>query len=281
MPPIAASALLRPALAGELDGRVVKVVVPFGMHRMVYTVPTYCVQRVVRFGALRADAVPTQWIALQSKSNNGMPGPTFAPAPPDDTPLNLRGTGYTLLYKTAGAYFNSLGAEEELKHLPQRGGKKTAVVTSDDERADAAGLAPPPAEEEDDDAAASDASSDTSLDSDGQPKPKKPKRKKPAKPRGRRKVSVQKPAHMEYRKLVRSKQSLDVTPVYSADHLGEQFCMVLAQLLREFTRVGNFTPETCAFLHPQREWLEALAEQARVAGNDRLAHAAHRLLEPP
>jgi hypothetical protein len=232
----------------------------------------YCVKRAVAMSALRPDAKPTQWLVLLSKHGAG---PTFAPAS-STAPPDLRGTGYSLLYKTAGAYHNSMGAEDELKKLPSRGNKRTAVVTSDDERADEEGTAPPPAEDEGG-AAASDASSDTSYDSDDQPKPKKPKRKKPVNPRARRKKRVQKPAHVEYRSFIRSRQSLDNVPAFSADHLGSELCMVIAQLFREFTRVGAFTASTSAFLHPQAAWLEALEGQALASGNQWMAQAAQRL----
>ena len=269
MPPIDARSLLRPAPAGELDERPVKVVVPFGLHRLVYTVPMYCVKRVVHVDALRSDAHPTQWLVLQSQCGTDT-------IPASRSPPDLRGTGVSLLYKTAGAYHNSIDAENELKHLPSRGNKRTAVVTSDDERADQEGT-PPSAKEEEDGAAASDASSDTSYDSDDQPKPKKKKCKQPSKPRARRKKRVQKPAHVEYRSSIRNQQSIDNVPTFSADHLGSELCMVIAQLFREFTRVGTFNGLTSVFLHPHADWLEALEVQATASRNTWMAHAAHVL----
>jgi len=179
-------------------------------------------------------------------------------------------------FKTAGAYHNSIDAENELKHLPSRGNKRTAVVTSDDERADQEGT-PPSAKEEEDGAAASDASSDTSYDSDDQPKPKKKKCKQPSKPRARRKKRVQKPAHVEYRSSIRNQQSIDNVPTFYAEHLGSELCMVIAQLFREFTRVGTFSGLTSVFLHPHADWLEALEVQATASRNTWMAHAAHVL----
>ena len=269
MPPINTLSLLRPAPASELDERVVKVVVPFGLHRLVYTVPMYCVKRVVHVDALRSDAHPTQWLVLQSQCGTDT-------IPASRSPPDLRGTGVSLLYKTAGAYHNSIDAENELKHLPSRGNKRTAVVTSDDERADEEGTAPS-AKEEKDGAAASDASSDTSYDSDDQPKPKKKKCKQPSKPRARRKKRVQKPAHVEYRSSIRNQQSIDNVPTFYADHLGSELCMVIAQLFREFTRVGTFNGLTSVFLHPHADWLEALEVQATASRNTWMAHAAHVL----
>ena len=271
MPPIDARSLLRPAPAGELDERPVKVVVPFGLHRLVYRVPMYCVKRVVHVDALRSDAHPTQWMILQSKHG------TDTTLPASRSPPDLRGTGVSLLYKTAGAYHNSIDAENELKRLPSRGNKRTAVITSDDERADEEGTAQPSAKEEEDGAAASDFSSDTSYDSDDQPKPKKKKCKQPSKPRARRKKRVQKPAHVEYRSSIRNQQSIDNVPTFYADHLGSELCMVIAQLFREFTRVGTFNGLTSVFLHPHAEWLEALEVQATASRNTWMAQAAHVL----
>jgi hypothetical protein len=286
MPPVEARPLLMAVQPASAHERVVRVVVPYGLHRLVYSVEWRALARLVSVGALRVDPKPCRWVLLLVKGS-AMPGLVGVPFDPSAPYTDYRGTGYTVLYRTAGAYFNQMEAEEELKRLPARRGKKTAVVDSDDEREDAKPRPKPPRrprakkkqaveEPKQEEVPAvveveEVSSDDTEYDSEGYPKPKKPK-PKATRPRARKRV--QKPEHAEYRAGVRAEQAAEVVPTFAADHLGCEFCTVLAQLLGELKRAGALGPDSSVFFHPRRGWLEALAAQARAAGNPRIAVAA-------
>lgn len=290
MPAVEARPLLMAVQPTGAHDRVVKVVVPYGLHRLVYSVELGVLARLVSVGALQTNPAPCRWVLLLYKGN-AMPGLVGRPLDPSAPYSDYRGTGYTPIYTTAGAYFNQMEAEEELTLLPARRGKKTAVVNSDDEREDAKPRPKPPrrprakkkqaVEEKEEDEEEQDTpavveveevlSDDTEYDSEGYAKPKKPKRA-PTRPRARKRV--QRPEHVEYRASVRAEQAADVAPTFAADHLGDAFCMVLAQLLGEAKRAGALGADSSVFFHPQRGWLEALAAQARAAGSPRIAAAA-------
>lgn len=264
MPPVAVQCLLRELDTPSEARHEVDVLCAYGLHSLRYTVPVRELERIVPLNKLRAAAPPCQWGAYLSKATGVT---SFRPLL--DKAANAaaatscsRRVGELLLYPTVGRYYNALEAEQELLHLPKRGGKKTAVALE--------------AEKEVSDA---EVSADTEYDSAGQPLPvnqgrsRKRKRKQP-----RGKVRVPAPENIAYREDIAKEQANDSIDVYTVNHLGAELCTLLAQMLRTLHDEHQFTERGFAHMYTTRPWLRAVRAQAHAMGNPSIAAAASRLL---
>ena len=62
------------------------------------------------------------------------------------------------------------------------------------------------------------------------------------------------------------------------NHLGDELCAVLAQLLSRLQNQGTFSTSAVAHLYTTAPWLRAVRRQARAAGNEAIAAVASGLL---
>lgn len=262
MPPVNADQLLRPLPPPDLQPRQVHVVCNFGVHDFVYTMCIRELARLLNLKFIQQAPPPTHWAIFRTKC-----GPMLETIPMDEhySPSAFRGRGLICVYETAGRYHNGMDAEQELRGLPKRGGKKSAVVI----RADVE----PQEEDETMD------STDTEYDTDGEPKPKAPKPPPTLKKKPKRKRVVRQPhpQNMEYRDAVVRTQSQSTTEVFTLNGLGDELCTVFAQLLRCFELAGSWKG-AFAHLYTNRGWLESVGVQALDAGNDAIAVAAVNIL---
>lgn len=258
MPPINACQLLRPPPPLDLQPRQVHVVCHFGAHDLVYSMCIRQLARIVNINFLQRAPPPTQWAIFHTKSH---PLPQTVPMDEHYSPQALKGTGLVLMYETAGFYYNGKDATQELMNLPKRGGKKSTVIIKTD------------VDQDENDQVAD--STDTEYDTDGEPKPKarKPPATRKTKPKRRRSQRRPHAENMAYREEVVRKQSEEKIEVFTLNELGEELCVVLAQLLRCFELTGSWEGAFAHF-YTNADWLSKVGLQAIDSGNDTIAVAA-------
>lgn len=252
MPPVRVRRLLCPRGEARQAHHEVRVTCTYGIYSICYIVPVRKLARIVPLKRLRPAAPAARYGAYLDKSSGAVAHYPLT----DGVAATARGA--TLLYTTAGKYHGALDAADELHRLPKRGGKKTVVVTEAD--------APD----------AADDSPDTECDSDGQPLPRSQGRQ--AKRRPKRKKRAPQQENLAYRAEVVARQADDLLDTYTVNHLGDELCTVLAQLLSRLQQEGTFSECAVAHLYTTASWLRAVRRQARAAGNEAIASVASRLL---
>lgn len=235
-----------------------KLLCPYGLHELLYKVTLCDVVRLLDTNTLTEAPRPTHWVILNTSSGEIIE----RPVEDDFDPTELRGTNTSLIYQTAGRYWNALDASRELRELPVVRGAKAKVITED--------------ALDGDDSAALDGDS---VDSDGQPvissDSKKTKRNRASKHK--------KPlaAVLEYRKKIVAAQASDKLEVFTLAPFGREVCTVFAQILQacEGSSTAKRAEDGFAFFYRSPVWLTAVEAQATKAGAVGVARVARKLLE--
>jgi len=227
-----------------------KILCPCGLHNFVYTVTLCDVYRLLDTDKLAEAPSPKIWGVFKSSEAFKI---VERPIEDDFDAASLRAHDLTLIYRTAGRYYNSMDASDELRNLPIKRGLKSKVVTEE--------------------SVSDEESDDTEYGSDGEPMERKPKKARRAK-----KKKVPNPEVVEYRKMIVQEQAKDAMEIFTVRHLGKELCSVFAQILRCCENGRTSSREAYAFMYTSRHWLQTLEDQARNAGSEQIEAVARRML---
>ena len=242
---------------GEL---CLKLLCPYGLHDIPYKVTLCDVVRLLDTNTLTEAPRPTHWAILNSSD-----GEIIERRVEDDfDPTALRGTNTSLIYQTAGRYWNALDASSELRELPVVRGAKAKVITEDARGGD--------------ESAALDGDS---VDSDGQPVVISDDSKKNTKRNRASKQRKPLAAVLEYRKQIVAAQESDQLEIFTLAPFGREVCTVFAQILQvcEGSSTEKSAEDGFAFFYRSPAWLTAVEAQATKAGAVGVARVARKLLD--
>ena len=129
MPAVPIAELLDKKPEGEWpEGELcLKLLCPYGLHDIPYKVTLCDVVRLLDTNTLTEAPPPTHWVILNTSNGEIIE----RPIDDDFDPAALRGTNTSLIYQTAGRYWNALDASRELRELPVMRGAKAKVITED------------------------------------------------------------------------------------------------------------------------------------------------------